>query len=393
MFSLRLAGCLVVWAIPVMAQAPVTRLSLGAGSATDLRGVRSGAYVLAPSLTLFPSSNVTVAVGGRGIRFMGEGWSLGGGGSANARIPIGRRFGVLIGAAGDAVHASYGATYLQAETTPALGLRLGSFELWGGAHGAVARSSAPDVSAPLGLPAASRSVVRERSAVGAAFGAVLTVAAPAAGEGARLTYREEHGRPDGALVVDRVAGAVIARGAVTLSGTLGLREAPGDQRGFGGGQMMVRVARGIAIFGAAESYPSNRLTGAVGGRSFSAGLTFSAGGRRAPRTLPRPSGTRPPAASLTRLSIEATEASKVEVAGDWNRWQPAPLRRAENGVWYGDFAIPPGEYRYAFRIDGTTWEVPRGVAAVNDGFGGKSAWLSVRAPGRKSEQSANKEIP
>ncbi len=393
MFSLRLAGGLVVWAIPATAQAPVTRLSIGAGSATDLRGVRSAAYVLAPSIVLFPSSNVSVAVDGRAIRFMGEGWSLGGGSSANGRIPIGRRFALLIGAAGDAVYASYRATYLQAETTPALGLRLGSLELWGGAHGAVARSSTPEVTAPLGLPGASRSVVQERSAVGAAFGAVLTVAAPAAGEGARLTYREEHGRPGGALVVDRVAGAAIARGAVTLSGTLGLREARGERRGFGGGQMMLMVAPGIAIFGAAESYPSNRLTGALGGQSFSAGLTFSAGGRRGPRALPQPSGTRPPAPSLTRLSIEAKDASKVEVAGDWNRWQPAPLRRAENGVWYGDFAIPPGEYRYAFRIDGTTWEVPRGVAAVNDGFGGKSGWLSVRASSRKSEQSANKEIP
>ena len=229
--------------------------------------------------------------------------------------------------------------------------------------------------------------------MGAAFGAVFTLGAFAAGDGARLTYREEHGRPDGVLVVDRVAGGMIARGPVTLSWTLGVREARDERRTFGGGQMMVRVTNGIAIFGAAESYPSNRLTGALGGQSFSAGLTFSAGGSRVPRALPRPSGIRPSAVGLTRLAIKAKGANKVEAAGDWNRWQPLSLRRAENGVWYGDFAIPPGEYRYAFRIDGTTWEVPRGVAAVNDGFGGKSAWLSVRESGRKQEQSANKEIP
>jgi hypothetical protein len=70
----------------------------------------------------------------------------------------------------------------------------------------------------------------------------------------------------------------------------------------------------------------------------------------------------------------------VEVAGDWNHWRPVPLTRGNNGVWYGDFAIAPGLYRYAFRINGTVWEVPEGVAAVNDGFGGKSAWLSVRKP-------------
>ena len=37
-----------------LAQPAVIRLTLGGGSATDLRGVRSGAYVIAPSATLFP---------------------------------------------------------------------------------------------------------------------------------------------------------------------------------------------------------------------------------------------------------------------------------------------------------------------------------------------------
>jgi len=51
--------------------------------------------------------------------------------------------------------------------------------------------------------------------------------------------------------------------------------------------------------------------------------------------------------------------------------------RASNGVWFADIRILPGQYRYAFRIDGTTWMVPDGAEAVNDGFGGKSAWLIV----------------
>ncbi len=54
-----------------------------------------------------------------------------------------------------------------------------------------------------------------------------------------------------------------------------------------------------------------------------------------------------------------------------------PLRRAANGVWYVDLSIEPGEYRYAFRVDGAAWTVPDGIAAVDDGFGGKSAWLAV----------------
>ena len=73
----------------------------------------------------------------------------------------------------------------------------------------------------------------------------------------------------------------------------------------------------------------------------------------------------------------------VEIAGDFSNWKPVAATRAPNGVWFADIRIPPGQYRYAFRIDGTTWAVPDGIAAVNDGFGGKSAWLTISdAPSR-----------
>ncbi|HEV8151226.1 MAG TPA: glycogen-binding domain-containing protein, partial [Gemmatimonadales bacterium] len=74
----------------------------------------------------------------------------------------------------------------------------------------------------------------------------------------------------------------------------------------------------------------------------------------------------------------APDASQVEVAGDWSDWRPMALCRSANGVWYVDLAIPPGNYRYAFRINRKSWQLPKGVAAVDDGFGGRSAWLTVR---------------
>ena len=46
-------------------------------------------------------------------------------------------------------------------------------------------------------------------------------------------------------------------------------------------------------------------------------------------------------------------------------------------VWFVDLNIPPGQYRYAFRVDGAAWKVPAGAAVVDDDFGGKSAWLTV----------------
>ena len=57
----------------------------------------------------------------------------------------------------------------------------------------------------------------------------------------------------------------------------------------------------------------------------------------------------------------------MELAGDWSGWKPEPAQRAANGVWYRDLALRPGEYRYAFRINGTTWTVPAGSLEFEQG--------------------------
>jgi 1,4-alpha-glucan branching enzyme len=98
---------------------------------------------------------------------------------------------------------------------------------------------------------------------------------------------------------------------------------------------------------------------------------------RAERRLPSAAGAPPIAAGMTRLTIRETLARRVDVAGDFSNWKAIATTRAPNGVWFIDLRIPPGQYRYAFRIDGTTWAVPDGASTVNDGFGGKSAWLTV----------------
>jgi 1,4-alpha-glucan branching enzyme len=84
---------------------------------------------------------------------------------------------------------------------------------------------------------------------------------------------------------------------------------------------------------------------------------------------------------MTRLSIRSEGATGVALAGDFTNWKPVPAQRAPNGVWYVDLRIPPGQYRYAFRVDDKEWKVPEGAAASDDDFGGKSAWLVVATPG------------
>src|ERR1051326_5927428 len=174
MASRRLFYCLaaaggLAGAVQAGAQAPLARLTVGAGSATDLRGVRWGAWVLAPQVTLFPDPGVTLGLGGRATRFSNEVWSAGGSGALNARIPLGSRLGVLFGASGDATRGSSHATYPQAGATPALELRQGSLSLWAGARAAAARttSSLTGVPSVFGQP---RDTTSERCTLGAAFG-------------------------------------------------------------------------------------------------------------------------------------------------------------------------------------------------------------------------------
>ena len=403
MHTIRNIIGLTVLAMPVAAQSPLARLTVGGGAATDLRGVRSGAYVVAPSVTLFPGRAASLTLAGRGTRFTSQEWSVGGGAALSARISLGGPLDLSISGSADAQRASYRATYLDTGFTPGLEYRAGGFLAWAGVRAAAARSTFEGSSFPAALPG-SAGLVLSRSTLGPAFGASLRLAGRGPGESVRLSYREEHGRPDGNLTIDRVVFASVTRGPVALSGSLGRRDRLGENRSYGGGQVSLTVARGVAVFGGAESFPSNPLIGSSAGHSVSAGVSLSTGGSFPAALAPRGGsasyhgpdaiGAPPPQPGLLRLSIAAPRASRVEVAGDWNRWNPIPLVRAANGVWYIDLAIPAGDYRYAFRLDGKTWRVPKGVAAVNDGFGGRSAWLSVRDAGGVSEQSANrKEVP
>ncbi|HUF82390.1 MAG TPA: glycogen-binding domain-containing protein, partial [Burkholderiales bacterium] len=69
--------------------------------------------------------------------------------------------------------------------------------------------------------------------------------------------------------------------------------------------------------------------------------------------------------------------TQVAVVGDWTGWQPVPLQRAADGRWVMRVTLSPGVYRFNVIADGTRWTVPADVAAVEDGFGSKTALLVV----------------
>jgi len=323
-------------------------IAIAGGVATDQRGVRSNALSVAPSVSFSPSNAVSLQLGGNATRFASEAFSLGAGGSVSGQNPIGRFAALTLTGSGNAsrLQGASRAVFAQADVVPALELRLWRMALFGGmraATGVVRQETQPSI--PIG-GASGNTASTTSSGIGPVFGAVLALGDME--KTLRLGAREERLRIAGVTVPER-----------TLSASLSFALTPVASLDLNAGR-----------------YDGNRLIGTPAGDYVSAGVSFRIAGSREP-SLPAARGARPQPAGTTRLSIRALDAQRVEIAGDFNEWKPRAATRAANGVWYADLTIPPGQYRYAFRVNGTEWRVPDGATAVDDGFGGKSAWLTV----------------
>jgi hypothetical protein len=373
------------------AQSGAVQVAATAGIATDERGVRASVVTLAPSLLLNEGAHLSVTLGANATRFSTAASQIGGSAGLTASTPASSAgFALSLNTSASAAHASFDATFAQIDATPALNWTAGVLTLVGGVHVAsgytgvseTTTTTAPTPAGPFGpsqpaQPLTTTQLVSEsRSASGASFGGDLRFGAgtPTA---TLLSFREEPMSVGGMLVTDRLAGATVNFSGATLSALIGHRDAPDEHADFASGSAVIPLAGDVALTMAGGKYPSNRLTGAAGGQFFSAGLSIRIGGARLV-SLPSPDGVRAPAPELTRLAIRATDADSVSVAGDWDAWKPAATRRAPNGVWYVDLPLKAGEYRYAFLVDGREWRVPEGAVAVDDGFGGKAAYVTVR---------------
>ena len=380
-------------AAPASAQSSAVQVSATAGTATDERGVRSTVMTLAPSLLITNAPNVSVTLAGKVTRFASASSQVGGSAALVASTPVSSAgLALSLNTSASATHASFDATFAQADLTPAINWTAGVLTLVGGLHLASGytaisqETTSPGASGPLGpaqpsQPVQTTQLVSEsRSASAPSFGADLRfgVGMPVA---TLISFRDEPTRVGGMLVTDQLAGATMSfTGGPTLSVLMGHRDAPDERVGFASASAQVPVAENLALTIAGGQYPSNRLTGAAGGQFFSMGISMRFGGAHAP-ALPVPAGVSAPAEALTRLTIRASDADSVAVAGDWDAWKPVPAARAPNGVWYVDLPLKAGEYRYAFLVDGREWRVPEGAVAVDDGFGGKAAYLTVRTAG------------
>ncbi|HUH13667.1 MAG TPA: glycogen-binding domain-containing protein [Longimicrobiales bacterium] len=88
-----------------------------------------------------------------------------------------------------------------------------------------------------------------------------------------------------------------------------------------------------------------------------------------------------PAAIFVHFRLDAPQATRVSLAGDFTEWQPElELFEQYPGVWSVVVPLAPGVHDYAFVIDGQRWVPdPLGIP-VDDGFGGTNSRLSLLPP-------------
>jgi hypothetical protein len=105
------------------------------------------------------------------------------------------------------------------------------------------------------------------------------------------------------------------------------------------------------------------------------------GGPGAAAALGWPAAVPMPSTVLVRLVIVQPGARSVQVAGDFNGWNPArtPLDEMSAGAWTVTIPLEPGRYEYMYVVDGQQWIAdPFAVEHNDDGFGSRNAVLDVR---------------
>jgi chromosome partitioning protein len=74
-------------------------------------------------------------------------------------------------------------------------------------------------------------------------------------------------------------------------------------------------------------------------------------------------------------------AHSVQIAGDFNNWQPAknPLQKVGNsGVWQTKIKLPAGKYRYRLVVDGQWQQDPYNELTESNPFGGFNSVVKVK---------------
>jgi 1,4-alpha-glucan branching enzyme len=104
------------------------------------------------------------------------------------------------------------------------------------------------------------------------------------------------------------------------------------------------------------------------------------------RNAPTGAPTTIPQQVLVQFRLDAPDASDVALAGNFSDWQPKHhLTRTAGGVWTVTIPLEQGVYRYAFVVNGRSWQPDPLAPAVSDGFGGQNSQIAVLRPDQSVE--------
>ena len=101
--------------------------------------------------------------------------------------------------------------------------------------------------------------------------------------------------------------------------------------------------------------------------------------RKTKTTQRKANGVKKPRIKKTSFSFLAPEANSVQLAGDFNSWNPNvhPLKKSSNGLWKINLNLSPGRYEYRFLVDGQWINEPNCKSYVPNPFGEENCVITL----------------
>ncbi len=99
--------------------------------------------------------------------------------------------------------------------------------------------------------------------------------------------------------------------------------------------------------------------------------------KAAPAKKPAAKKAQKPELKEVVFNVYSPDSKSVEVAGEFNNWTPAKMKKGEQGVWSLKKNLAAGTYQYKFVFDGS-WEIDQANPdRVPDGQGGENSIKNV----------------
>ncbi len=77
------------------------------------------------------------------------------------------------------------------------------------------------------------------------------------------------------------------------------------------------------------------------------------------------------------FSVEPMDVESMEIVGEWNNWEPEPMKVKKSGEFYITRILERGKsYQFGYRC-GDTWFCDNGLKTVSTPFGSSNSLLEL----------------